>query len=109
MTGGGRYRYQERNQINDRSVSVSVNLCLIISSKTKGPGEEGAAGYCLKILLPKRPKWCSVLSIGATGKFALDIGHFLRRNFWMISGGPFLSQPLCFAAEISSEKSSFGR
>ena len=27
-----------------------------LSSKTKGPGEEGAAGYCPKILLPNRAK-----------------------------------------------------
>ena len=33
-----------------------------ISSKTKGPGEQGAAGYCPKILLPKRAKmvFCSL-------------------------------------------------
>ena len=34
----------------------------------------------------------SVLSMGVIGKSALEIGHFLRRNFWMISGGPFLSR-----------------
>ena len=33
------------------------------------------------------------------GKSGLEIGQFLRRNFWMISGGPFLSRPLCFTAE----------
>ena len=49
-----------------------------LSSKTKGPGEEGAAEYCPKILLPKGPKWCSVLSIGVIGRSALEIGHFLR-------------------------------
>ena len=38
----------------------------------------------------KRPKWCSGASIEVIGKSALDIGQFLRRNFWMISGGPFL-------------------
>ena len=48
-------------------------------------------GHCPKILLPKT---CSVPSIGVIGKSALEIGQFLRRNFWMISGGPFLSQPL---------------
>ena len=38
-------------------------------------------------------------SVGVIGKSALEIGQFLRRNFWMISGGPFLSRPLCFTAE----------
>ena len=31
-------------------------MILKFSSKTKGPGEEGAAGYCPKILLPTRAK-----------------------------------------------------
>ena len=66
-----------------------------ISSKPKGPGEQGAAEYCPKILLLQR----SVPSIGVIWKSALDIGQFLRRNFWMISGGPFLSRPFCFTAE----------
>ena len=37
--------------------------------------------------------------MGVIRKSALEIGHFLRRHFWMISGGPFLSRPLCFTAE----------
>ena len=41
----------------------------------------------------------SVPSIGVIGKSALEIGQFLRRNFWMISGGPFLSRPLWFTVE----------
>ena len=53
-----------------------------VSSKTKGPGEEGAAGYCPKILLPKRAKvvLCS-FHRSLLGKSALEIGHFLRQNF----------------------------
>ena len=70
-----------------------------ISSKTKGPGEQGAAGYCTKILLRKRAKMVSAPSTGVIGKSALEIGHFLRRSFWMISGSPFLSRPLCCTAE----------
>ena len=73
------------------------------SSETKGPGEQGAAGYCPKILLiirAQKTKWCSVLSRGVIGKSALEIGQFLRRNFWMISGGPLLSRPLCFTADF---------
>ena len=64
-----------------------------LSSKTKGPGEQGSAGYCRKILLLNRAKMVSVPSIGVIGKSALEIGQFLRRNFWMISGGHFLSWP----------------
>ena len=64
-----------------------------VGSKTKGPGEEGAAGYCPKILLPKRGQNGALL-------FPLKISHFLRRNFWMISGGPFLSRPLCLIADF---------
>ena len=30
----------------------------------------------------------SVPSVGVIGKSALEVGQFLRRNFWMISGGP---------------------
>ena len=35
----------------------------VVSSKQKGAGEEGAAGYCPEILLPKSAKWvlCSLL------------------------------------------------
>ena len=73
----------------------------IISSKAKGPGEQGAAGYFPKILLLKGPKWYSVPSIGVIGTSALEIDQFLRRNVWMISGGPFLSRPLCFTADIN--------
>ena len=77
-----------------RIAPVSEDIARI-SSKPKGPGEQGAAGYCPKILLAKKgQKWCSVPSIGVIGKSALEIGQFLRRNFWMISGGPFLSRPL---------------
>ena len=38
-------------------------------------------------------------SKGVIGKSALEIGHFLRQNFWMISGGPFFSWPFCFTAD----------
>ena len=44
------------------------------------------------------------LSLGVIGKSALEIGHFLGRNFGMISGGPFLSRPLCFTAEGGTQK-----
>ena len=48
----------------------------------------------------KGPKWCPVPPTGASGKSALKIGHFLRRNCWMIFGGPFLSWPPLLTAEI---------
>ena len=47
------------------------------------------------------PEWCSVPSIGVIGKSALEIGQLLRRTFWMISWGPFLSRPLCFTTDLS--------
>ena len=44
------------------------------------------------------------------GKSALEIGEFLRRNFWMISGGPILSRPLCCTAdEVRDETKALGR
>ena len=47
-----------------------------VSSKTKGRGEQGAAGYFPKILLLKRAVlWCSVPSIRVIGKSALEIGR----------------------------------
>ena len=77
--------------------------CLFLSSKTKGPVEEGAAGYCPKILLLKRAKLVlGPFRLGVIGSSALEIGQFLRQNFWMISGGPFLSRPLCFTAAFQS-------
>ena len=65
----------------------------VFSSKPKGPGEKGAAVYCRKILLQKRPKWCSVLSIGVIGKSALKIGQVLRRNSGWFLGAPFSPGP----------------
>ena len=69
------------------------------SSKPKGPGEQGPPDFAPKSCSSKGPKWCCVPSIGVKGKSAPEIGQFLRRNFGMISGGPFLSRPLCFTAE----------
>ena len=74
------------------------------SSQTKGPGEQGAAGYCPKILLLKRAKVVSVPSIRVMGKSALEISQFLRRNFWKMSGGAFLSRPLCVLLLITVER-----
>ena len=70
-----------------------------ISSKTKGLGEQGAAGYCPKILPLKRAKMvlspfhrshreiCTRNRLVSETKFLDDV--------W----GPFLSRPLCFTAE----------
>ena len=41
----------------------------------------------------------NVDDIGVIGKSAVEIGQFLTRNIWMISGDPFLSRSLCFTAE----------
>ena len=73
----------------------------IVSSKTKGPGEQGAAGYCPKILLLKRAKMVlcpfhrSHREICARNRPVSETKFLL-----MISGGPFLSWPLCFTAEF---------
>ena len=77
-----------------RRVSIKLTQTKI-SSKPKGPGEEGAAGYRPKILLPKKAKMVLCSFHRVIGKSALEIGHFLRRNFW----GPFLSRPFCFTAD----------
>ena len=84
--------------------------CDMLSSKTKGPGEQGAAGYCPKIFLLKRAEMVLSLpgpSKGVIGKSALEIGQFPRRNFCMISWGP-LREPLRgkSASERVSERTS---
>ena len=66
--------------------------------KQRGRENKGPPDIAPKSFL-KGPKWCSVPSIGVIGKSAVDIGQFLRRNCWMISGSPFLSRPLCITAE----------
>ena len=73
-----------------------------LEREPKGPGEQGATRYCPNILLLKRAKMVLCpFHRSLLGKSALEIGQFLRRNFWMISPGPSLSQPLCFTAEQS--------
>ena len=72
------------------------------SSETKGPGEEGAAGYCPKILLPKRAKMVLCSFFRCQRKSALEIGQFPRQKFWMISGAPFLSGPFVFRRVLQS-------
>ena len=82
------------------SLRDSVVAYPAFSSKRKGPGEQGAAGYCPKILLLNRAK--VVLC-----PFHRSHGKICTRNrwdFWMISGGPFLSRPLCFTADACSDR-----
>ena len=72
----------------------------IASTKPKGPGEQGAAGYCPKILLLKGAKMVlcpfhrSHREI-CTRNQPVSETKFLD-EFW----GPFLSRPLCFTADI---------
>ena len=99
-------------RVRSRIVSVHVShFCTTASSNARftivfsavnqrGREKKGPPDIAPKSFSQKGPKWCSVLSIGVIGKSALEIGHFLRRNFWMISGGPFLSWPLCFTADV---------
>ena len=67
---------------------------LLSAVKQRGREKKGPPEIAPKSFSQIGPKWCSVLSIGVIGQCARKIGHFLRRNFWMISGGPFLSRPL---------------
>ena len=69
--------------------SGAAKLCSAV--KQRGQEKKGPPDIAPRSFSQKRAKWCSVLSIGVIGKSALEIGHFLRRNFWMISGGPSLS------------------
>ena len=80
---------------------TSQRFSVISAVKQRGREKKGPPDIAPKSFSPnfKGPKWCSVLSIGVIGKSALEIGHFLRRNFWMIFRGPFLSWPLCFTAD----------
>ena len=69
-----------------------------ISSKTKGQEKKAPPDIAPKSFLsPKKGQngALALRSIGVMGKSALEIGQFLRGNFWMISGGPFpLPAPL---------------
>ena len=68
--------------------------------KQKGPGEEGAAGYCPKILLPKGPKCCSVLSIGVIREICTwnrPLSESEISGWFLVA--PSSPGPLCFAAE----------
>ena len=80
---------------------TGLHTCFRSAVKQKGRKKKGPPDIAPKSFSQKGPKWCSVLSIGVIGKSALEIGHVLRRNIWMISGGPFLSRPLCFIADIN--------
>ena len=83
------------------SLTAPLRLEIGLSAvKQRGREKKGPPDIAPKSFSQKGPKWCSVPSIGVIEKSALEIGQFLRRNFWMISGGPFLSRPLCFTAEI---------
>ena len=73
--------------------------CCDSAVKQRGREKKGPRDIAPKSFSQKGPEWCSALSIGVIGTSALEIGHFLRQTFWMISGGPFLSRPLWFTAE----------
>ena len=60
------------------------------SSKPKGPGEQGAAGYCPKILLLKRAKMV-VLPFHRSHRQICTWNRPVSET--MISAGPFLSRP----------------
>ena len=86
-------------QNSPSSVQNSVSsLVRNISSKLKGPGEEGTAGCCPKILLLKGARMVLCPFRRSHRKSALEIGHFLRQNFLsMVSGGPPVSTKGCLS------------
>ena len=72
-------------------------IFLKVSSKRKGPGEEGRM-LPPKSFSQKGQNGALILSRGVIGKSALEIGQFLRRNFW----GPLsLPAPLFYCWERS--------
>ena len=77
LLAGGGTLMKGASVIND--LCKDVQFVNFVSSKTKGQGEQGAAGYPPKIFLLKRAKI-----------------QFLRRSILMISGNPFLSRPPLF-------------
>ena len=83
--------------------SLDPQKRVYLAVKTQGPGEEGAAGYCPKILLPKRAKMvlCSFHTSHreiCTRNRPLSETKFLD-GFWG------LSRPHCLAADLCA---SFG-
>ena len=72
-----------------------------ISSKTKGPGEQGAAEYCPKILLLERAKMVLCPFHRSHRESALEIGQFLRMifldDFW---GAPFSPDPFVLLGTV---------
>ena len=81
-----------RHVLNRSGGSTARKWCYSVKNsavKQRGRAQKkGPPDIAPKSFSQKGPKWCSVLSIGVIGKSALEIGHFLRPNFWMISGGP---------------------
>ena len=59
--------------VRKNSLRFLQNRLILIQ---QGPGEEGPAGYCPKILLQNRAKMVLCPSIGVIGKSALEIGSF---------------------------------
>ena len=85
---------------NTDTAFLALRLGVVLYLPKVGPGEEGAARYCAKILLPRRPKWRSALFHRShTGSCTRSRPLSEKKKFCMISGGPFLSRPLWFTAE----------
>ena len=72
----------------------------LFSSETKRPGEQGAAGYFPKILLLKSAKMVLCPFQRSHREICTRNRPVSETKFWMISGGPFLSRPLCFIAAL---------
>ena len=74
------------------------SLCSI-SSKPKGPGEQGAAGFCPRILLLKRAKTVLCPFHRSHREICTRSRPVSETKFLDDFCGPFLSRPLCFAAD----------
>ena len=79
------------------------------SSKTKGPGEEGAARNHPEISSHKKLISSADFPMTPMERTEHHFGPFCQKDFGAISGGPLFSQPLCFTAEESSRTISASR
>ena len=83
-------------QAQDAQLTSCKTLMLCSNNGTQSSKYHANA----KIFGHKHATWNHAVMAKVIGKSALEIGQFLRRNFWIISGGPFLSPPLLFYCSL---------
>ena len=76
-----------------------VYVCMITSSETKGPGEEGAPRNHPEISSQKVADFVRKFSYDSYGKNRAPFWPFWEKDFGAISSGPFFSRRLWFTAE----------